>query len=409
MYTVVSRSLTMPLNATQLKFLPAGEHGDGRGLYVIVEPTKNGANRRFAFRWSAPNGTRPWKNIGPIDRITLTQARKTAGKWFDMVRDGKDPRSTADTGGMTLKAFIDAHLIDWTKDKCESEQKNWHRSIKVMAPLYNEPIAAITPSQVLGWIRPLWDAKTIDASRTLGRLGKIFRAAIALQVREKANPAVWSVQGEFLPSARKLAPVKHHIALPHAEVPAIVKKLSYETTNTARCVLLTILTAVRSQEARGARWSEIDFDKGLWTVPAERMKAGREHLVLLSKQAIELLQSMPRTTELVFPSQKGLDRCHDEIRPQSLVRALDRIVDKHVTLHGFRSSFKVWVTEKTSMEGDVAECALAHRVAKTRTEEAYLRSAPMLDKRRVMMQAWADFCTGAVPTAAVLPFKREAA
>ena len=96
----------MPLNAMQLKSLPAGEHGDGRGLYLIVEPTKTDANRRFAFRWSAPDGTRPWKNIGPIDRITLTQARKTAGQWFDMVRDGKDPRSTADTGGMTHPADV---------------------------------------------------------------------------------------------------------------------------------------------------------------------------------------------------------------------------------------------------------------------------------------------------------------
>jgi integrase len=399
----------MPLNAMQLKSLPAGEHGDGRGLYLIVEPTKTDANRRFAFRWSAPDGTRPWKNIGPIDRITLTQARKTAGQWFDMVRDGKDPRSTVDTGGMTLKAFVNKHLDRWTKNKCESERKNWHRSIAAMAPLYNEPIATITPEQVLTWISPLWEDKTIEASRTLTRLAKIFRGAIAMQVREKANPASWDVMGEFLTSARELAPVKHHEAMPHADVPALVKKLSYETTNTARCVLFTILTALRSQETREARWSWLNDDMTLMTVPGEFMKRGKEHLVVLSEQATELLRSMPRTTARIFPSQKGLDRCHDVIRPQALVRTLDRIVDKHVTLHGFRSSFKVWVTEKTPMEGDVAECALAHRIAKTPTEEAYLRSAPMLDKRRVMMQAWADFCTGAVPTAALLPFKREAA
>jgi integrase len=225
------------------------------------------------------------------------------------------------------------------------------------------------------------------ARRLRGRLEAILDWAKARGHRSGENPAAWSIISNVLPAPSKLARIQHHAALPHAQISEFLAKLRARQGNAARALEFTILTAARSGETLGARWNEIDLATKTWTIPASRMKAGREHRVPLSARAVEILKAMPREAgnDLIFvgPTRTGLSHA-------AKINLIRRLGYPDVTVHGMRSVFRDWAGETTSFPHDVCEAALAHLRGKT--ERAYQRG-DLFNKRRRLMDAWSEYCT----------------
>ncbi len=238
---------------------------------------------------------------------------------------------------------------------------------------------------VLSALRPIWQEKAETASRVRGRIEKILDAAKARGFREGENPARWRGHLDNLLAKKKSLTRGHHASMPYAEVTTLIARLRERGGIGARCLEFAVYAAARSGEARGARWDEIDLDAQLWTITAERMKAGRPHRVPLSDRAIEILEEVRplASNGLVFP---GL-RSGTPLSDMSLAAVLKRMGHGAYTVHGFRSSFKTWAVETTSFPNEVSEAALAH-VTGDKVERAYQRG-DVLEKRRQLMQAWA--------------------
>jgi integrase len=258
---------------------------------------------------------------------------------------------------------------------------------KYAAPLRDKPLDAIQTDDVLSVLTPLWQTKNETASRLRGRIERVLDAARAKGLRSGENPARWRGHLDHLLPKRQKLSRGHHAALPYADVPELVADLRNREGAAALALEFLILTAARSGEVLGAKWNEIDRDAKVWTVPAERMKAGREHRVPLTQRALQILATVEqvRTGDYVFPGQR-----HG--RPLSVMsmEMLLRRMKVDVTVHGFRSSFRDWAGECTSFPREIAEAALAHTVG-DETERAY-RRGDALEKRRKLMAAWASFC-----------------
>jgi integrase len=406
------------LNANELHKLPIGEHGDGNFLYFIVEPGKDGLNRRWGFRWSVmENGTRkrPWKKIGDYPTFSLKEARDVAEDWLKLVQAGGDPRVIAGPK-MTLKAFIDQHLDDYKRGKSHGEVRNWDYAVNRMKPLFDKPIAEISVGDVVAWLRPIWDELPVTAERTLGKLSQLFDSAIALEVREKVNPASWKIikaTKKFIP-ARELQPVEHMTELDPKKLPDFMKLLACETSQneiSGSCLTFAILCALRSQEARFASWTWLNEDMTTFTIPTAFHKAGKKtrkpHIVPLATQVTALLKNLPRKGELIFPSQKQYGT-HKPMADKALRYALRRVPGgEELDVHGFRSTFSQWTKTQLCWPEVLIEKSLAHAVS-TKVAGAYDRFLPYVEERRPIMQAWADYATGVTP-ANVLPFQRSAA
>ena len=248
------------------------------------------------------------------------------------------------------------------------------------------PVDKITSTDTVAALEPIWLIKRETAERVMNRLAKILDAAEAAGHRSGTNPASWRFRLQHLLTKPKAQHVKHDTAVPYADVPRVMTKLRKLTSVSARAVEFAVLTAARTGEAIAARWSEFDFDKRLWTVPAVRMKAGREHVVPLSDRVVELLQGLPQNEELVFPGKR---RDHG-LSNMALLQCV-RGVAPGCTTHGFRSSFRDWAAECTNYPDSVVEIALAHTIP-SKTERAYRRGA-LLEKRRALMAEWAIFCS----------------
>jgi integrase len=240
---------------------------------------------------------------------------------------------------------------------------------------------------VLSVLKPIWRGKTETASRLRGRLEQILSYAMQAGYREEGlNPARWRGNlDKLLGDPNKIARTQHHRALPVAQVGSFMKRLSAAEGNGARALEFAILTAARSGEVRGASWAEIDLDRSFWTIPASRMKAGKEHRIPLSAAAVKLLRSQPRAeeTSYVFPSQKG-----SQISDMTLTAVMRRMSVAAVP-HGFRSTFRDWAAEHTNYPNEVCEAALAHTIG-DKVEAAY-RRGDLFEKRRHMMEDWAAF------------------
>ena len=249
------------------------------------------------------------------------------------------------------------------------------------------PVADIGVADVRAVLEPIWMAKPETASRVRGRIESIINAARADDDSRWANPARWERHKHKFPKRSKLAPTRHHPALPYKQLPALMARLRAGNSITARALEFVILTACRSGEVRGARWDEIDFANRLWTIPGERMKSGKEHSVPLSTRAVAILKELAavRTGDLVFPWERRGRPLHE----RTLLMALGE-VHKGVTVHGFRSSFKTWATETTAFPDFLSEMALAH-TSGDKVREAYARGE-LLKKRRQLMDAWARHC-----------------
>lgn len=267
-------------------------------------------------------------------------------------------------------------------------------------PIWDTPVHAIDTAAVLGVLQPVWQATPETASRLRGRIAAVLDAARARGFigANIANPARWKGHLDHLLPKRTQLSRGHHAAMPYAEVPAFVATLGNAATMQAMALEFAILTAARWSEIRGARWSEIDMAGRVWTIPAARMKTGREHRVPLSGRTVEILEKLAETrwSDLVFPGRHGaLSRS-----------AVAELVPKEATLHGFRSSFRDWAGEETNFPREVAEGALAHATGDA-TERAY-RRGDALEKRRALMDAWAQFC-GQKSVDNVVHMRRQAA
>ncbi|MGX5664046.1 tyrosine-type recombinase/integrase [Diaphorobacter nitroreducens] len=373
-----------------------GSHAVGgvSGLYLRIE----GGSRSWVFRY-VHLGHRRRMGLGSYPLVSLAEAREAVRDALKVRNSGTDPliaRQAAREAARrahaqrlefdkAAEAFIREHESTWRNVK---HVQQWRNTLATYASPHfgTVPVSDVDQAMVLRALAPIWKTKTETASRLRGRIEQVLDWATAHGHRSGPNPARWRGQLEhILADPDKVAPVKHHPAVPFARLPAVYQQIATVHGQTARALCFLILTAARSGEVRGMVWDEVDLDAGLWIVPADRMKAKKEHRVPLSRQALELLRAQPRDplVEHVFPSnRKG---------PLSdmAFTALMRRHDLGAVPHGFRSTFRDWAGEMTHHPRDAVELCLAHSID-TKTEAAY-RRADMLEKRSFIMQEWADY------------------
>ncbi|WP_229506047.1 tyrosine-type recombinase/integrase [Massilia genomosp. 1] len=289
-------------------------------------------------------------------------------------------------------AYIAAHRGSWKNAKHASQ---WENTLETYAGLIigAMPVASVDTALVVKVLNPIWQDKTETATRLRGRIESILDWATVSKFRVGENPARWRGHLEnLLADPNKLGRVEHHPAWPWQELAEFMVQLRSREGVAARAVDFAILTACHSGEVRGAAWAEIDVEGALWTIPAERMKAGREHRIPLSSPAVEILKRMPRVDDLVFPGRRQGTALSD----MSLTAVLRRMSRPDITVHGFRSTFRGWCAESVanSFPREVCEHALAHSLP-DKVEAAY-RRGDLLVKRTMLMQTWADFCAGKI-------------
>ena len=387
------------LQAVALRKLDAGLHGDGLGLWFQV--TEQG-NRSWLFRYYRHGKARAM-GLGALHTVSLAAARTKALEARNILLAGLDPIEVRDQAraaarieaarAITFKTaaerYIDAHRTGWRNPK-HAEQ--WTATLTTYAyPTIGAlPVARVDVGHIMKVLEPIWSSKSETASRVRGRIERVLDWATAREYRRGENPARWKGHlDKLLPSRSKVRRVKHFEAMPFADVPAFARALESSNGIAALALRFTILCAARTGEVIGARWAEIDLASALWTVPGERMKAGREHRVPLSAPALAVLAAVPRVkgSPFVFPgARRG--------RPLSNMAMLELLRERQpgVTTHGFRSSFRDWAAECTPHPGEVVEMALAHAIRDT-TEKAY-RRGDLLEKRRALMDDWANFLGG---------------
>ncbi len=344
-------------------------------------------------------GRRRDMGLGSYPSVGLAQARQKAAEARELIRQGVDPierqRSALSalkaslasqlTFKETAKAYMSAHETTWKNAK---HAQQWRNTLKEYAyPAFGDLLVRdIEKEHVLSALRPIWNSKNETASRLRGRIELVLSYAMQAGYRpEGLNPARWKGGlDKLLAAPSKVQKTKHFKALAANEISEFFQKLAKVEGQGARALEFAILTAARSGEVRGATWSEIDIRGKMWTVPAARMKAGKEHRVPLSNAAIKLLESLPLTeSDLVFPSPRG-----GMLSDMTLTGVLRRM-KVGVTAHGFRSTFRDWVAESTTFPNEVAEMALAHTISNK--SEASYRRGDMFEKRAVMMEEWARF------------------
>jgi integrase len=356
----------------------------------------------FLYRW---HGKPTEIGLGSARSVTLARARELAGQARGKLAEKinpKDSRKPANgaTFGECADRLIGAMRPSWRNHKHAAQ---WEMTLReYAAPLRRLPVDKITTVDVLSVLKPLWNEKPETGSRLRGRIERVLDAAKAQGLRSGENPARWrSHLDQLLPKRQRLTR-GHHAAMSYAEVPAFVANLQTRQATAGLALEFAILTAARSGEVLGARWVEFDLERAVWTIPAVRMKAGREHRVPLSRRALKIVKTMHQTRDgdFVFPGQKA----GTPLSAMALGMVLRRMSIEHVTVHGFRSAFRDWAAECTNFTNEVCEAALAH-VIENKAEAAY-RRGDLFDKRRKLMDAWAAFC--AVPKAGkVVAFKRK--
>lgn len=392
-----------------------GYYGDGAGLWLQVSKT---GTKSWIFRYTV-SGKQREMGLGPLHTVSLADARARAKDCRLLLLDGKDPideRRTVKNAQTLARAkritfdecavkYIAVKRTDWKNAKHASQ---WENTLATYAsPVIGTlSVADIDTDLVVKVLSPIWTTKTETASRLRGRIESILDWATVSKFRQGDNPARWNGHLEvLLADPNKVAPVVHHPSLPWQELGEFMLALREREGIAARAVEFAILTAVRSGEVRGMVWSEVDLEAGVWTIPKERMKAGKEHRVPLSTQAKALLRAMPHEGEVVFFGRKADTPLSD----MSLTAVLKRMGRKDITVHGFRSTFRMWCAESVGnfFSREVCEHALAHKLP-DKVEEAYQRG-DLLAKRVVLMQAWSDFCAVVPVTASVSTIYQAAA
>lgn len=371
-----------------------GLHRIGPGLYLRVR----GRSVLWTFRYTQAGKTRE-PSLGPLETLSLADALAKAADLRARVKRGEaievrpapvaaGPKP-ADTFQEVAEQFIEAMRPGWKNAK-HAEQ--WTNTLATYAypKLGSRRVSEIDASAVLEVLSPMWKDKHETATRVRGRIEAVLSAAKARGLRSGENPALWRGNlDQLLPQISKRRRVQHHAALPWQEAPAFMAELRGRQGMSAFALQFTILTATRTGESIGALWWEIQLDEGLWTIPAGRMKAGREHRVPLSAQAVELLRELPRMegSDVVFWGNRK-----PHLSNMAMLELL-RGMRPGLTVHGFRSTFRDWAAEATSFPPDVVEMALAHTI-QNQVEAAY-RRGDLLAKRAELMRAWAAYLDSA--------------
>ncbi len=369
-----------------------GRHSDGGGLYLSIDAS---GRRRWVFMYTS-NGRRVELGLGSTSIRSLKEAREEAASLRASLARGLDPRAerskstTKPTFGEFADEYVEAMRPSWRNAKHAAQ---WSMTLTEYAkPLRPLPIDAVTTEEILRTLQPIWKRTPETAERLRGRIENVLSSAKAKGLRGGENPAAWKGHLDQLLPKRQRLTRGHHAALPFNDVAEFFGDLSAKSATAARALQFLILTASRSGEVLGATWSEVDLDRGLWVVPASRMKAGTEHRVPLSEAALNVLSSVNvglRPDDYLFWG-KSPDRPLSNMAMSMLLR---RMVP-NVTVHGFRSSFRDWAAEVSAFSHEVCEMALAHTIP-NKAEAAY-RRGDLLDKRRELMEAWALFCVSSM-------------
>ncbi len=391
----VARELTA-LHISRLQ--EEGHHAVGgvRGLYLYV--TAQGA-KSWVLR-TMVGDKRRHIGLGSYPTVTLAMARDKARQAHEQIQQGCDPilqkrqakalllsqQAKAITFEQAALSYIEAHEDSWRNHKHRAQWESTLRSY-AFPVLGRLSVDTIDQEHVLQVLEPIWKSKTETASRLRGRLESVLDWATTRKYRAGENPARWKGHlDKLLASPKKIQKVEHQRALSVEALPAFMAQLAQRAGLSARALEFAILCASRGGEVRGATWAELDLNKRIWTIPAERMKARKEHRVPLSRQAVALLQAQPRVSDspYIFPSPSA------KMLSDMALLKVTRDMQVDAVPHGFRSTFRNWVAECTEYPGELAEQALAHTL-ESKVEAAYFRS-DVLERRRSLMQDWADFC-----------------
>jgi integrase len=373
-----------------------GFHAVGDGVYLQIG--KNDSGRSWVFRYQL-NGRAHLMGLGSARYVTLAEARAKGREQRRLLIDKIDPLTErrarhrqrlldiahAKTFKDCATAYIASHEAGWRGWRSHAQ---WTQSLRdhVYPHFGDVSVSAIDTTLVLAALEPIWRTKPETASRVRQRIEAVLDWAKARGYRNgQENPARWKGHlDNLLPARSKVKRVQHFAALPYAEVPALMQRLLAERSISAAALRFLILTASRTGEVLGARWSEISG--GTWTIPGERMKSGRPHRVPLAPAARELLAALPREAEFVFVGA----RTGAAANRDTLNRLLGRMGHDDITVHGFRSAFRDWAAETTHFPNHVIEMALAHAISSS-VEAAY-RRGDLFEKRRELMATWADYC-----------------
>jgi integrase len=388
-----------------------GMHIDGQSLYLNISEHGSAS---WIFRYTV-NGHRRNMGLGAYPEISLMEARGRAAIQRRLLHDGQDPleqkRAVAIAAAIeaakmvTFEQCADQYLRSMAPGWRRSEGQ-WRQTLRdyVYPTIGSLPVASIDTGLVIKTLEPIWQAMTETANRVRRRIEAILSFATASGYRQGENPARWKDHLEYrLQKPSKLAKPEHFAAMPYGEIGAFIVELRARDTVAARALEFVILTAARAGEALGATWEETDLANRVWTVPANRIKAGREHRVPLSDAAVAVLQSVngDNGTGLIFRGPYAGGKIADA-RLRDLLRDLGR----SETVHGFRSTFSQWAADCTNYSYETREMALAHNVG-SQVERSYQRS-DLFDRRRRLMDEWARFCAMPTSTGAVVPIHSTA-
>ena len=393
------------MTVAKVRSAKPGRYADGNGLYLFVRSTEA---RFWVLRYRVKGQRSREMGLGPAGSVSLAEARAKAAAQMAAVKSGVDPlarkegdakapkasqhsaAAKAITFKMAADRYIAAHEAGWRNQK---HQEQWQNTLRdyVHPALGSLPVGEVATDHVARILGALWNEKTETASRVRGRIEAVLDYARVQGWRDGENPARWRGHlDHILPPKARVARVEHHSALPWHEMAAFMGELAKQDGLSARALELTILTAARTSETLNARWSEIDLDRRVWIVPAERMKANREHRVPLASAAIALLSDLlplrnAESGNWIFPGA----RTSRPLSNMAMLMLLRRMNRGDFTAHGFRSTFRDWAAE-TGQASDIAEMALAHTLG-SKVQAAYQRG-DLLERRRALMEAWAAFC-----------------
>jgi integrase len=393
------------------KLRAAGRYGDGRGLWLHIGPS---GSKSWVLRYMRDGRAREM-GLGPLDLVSLADARQRAREARRVLLDGRDPidakheqraqRRLDEARSMTFSTcaarYIAGHEAGWRNAKHRGQ---WQATLTTYAyPVFAElPVAAVDTGMVLKVLEPIWTLKPETAGRVRGRIERVLDWATARGYRHGDNPARWRGHlDKLLPARAKVRKVAHHAALPYVELPAFMGELRIKKSISARALEFTILTACRTGEVIGATWGEIDLDARTWTLPAWRMKAEKELRVPLGGRAVEILKSLQREAgnpHVFIGGRRGAP-----LSNMAMLELMKGLRPGYVP-HGFRSTFRDWAAERTNYPNHVVEKALAHVVA-DKVEAAY-RRGDLFEKRRRLMNEWGRYCASSTAErGAVVPMR----
>lgn len=403
-----------------LKSLPDGWHADGGNLYLFVR----GASRTWVYRYVAPDGKRRNMGLGSLDGVSLAVARKQAETLRAQTKNKVTPidplmvkqserasKRAEQARAMTFRqcaaACMDAMRAGWKNPKHAAQ---WESTLKTYAyPVFGDvAVADVDTPMVIKCLSPIWTSKNETASRVRGRIEKVLAWATANKYRSGENPAQWRGHlDNLLAQPSKVQTPENHAAMPFRNIAQFMVDLRQRAGLAAKALEFLILTAARTGEVIGATWQEIDREERFWTIPGQRMKAGKEHRIPLSDEALAVLDALPcgEPSDYIFGTPN--DAGSKAMSNMAMLSLLQRMGHECLTVHGFRSSFRDWAGETTAYPREVIEHALAHQL-KDKAEAAYARGT-LFEKRRGLMTAWAVHCASVFPrTGAVVPMRGTA-